>query len=178
MLIRSLTVADLEPFLACLLAHNAESGRDGDPYFGPYGHDDVISAQDIAVATRRRWTTPVGQPGWRRAWGLFDGARIVGSGDVAGGTLPTGSHRVDLGMGLLREARAHGDGRRLLDAMVGWCRKQPSIDWIDLGVIGENAPATALYLSAGFEQVGCWRDRWRIDGVAVDETAMMFWVGD
>ena len=172
MTIRALTLDDLEPYLVHLAAHGAESGRDGDVYFGPYGREHPLPVDEVRERTRERWAKPLDIPCWRRAWGGFDGDRIVSSASVAGGELPAGLHRVTLGMSVLRGHRRRGWGRRLLGVVVAWCRSQPSVAWLDLGVFADNLPARALYERAGFEVIGETRDRWRLDGHRVDEIAM------
>ena len=47
MTIRALTLDDLEPYLVHLAAHGAESGRDGDVYFGPYGREHPLPVDEV-----------------------------------------------------------------------------------------------------------------------------------
>jgi RimJ/RimL family protein N-acetyltransferase len=167
-----LTIADVEPFLAHCEASAAESGRDGDPYFGPYSRNDPFPIDDIRPLTHERWTKSLDQPGWRRAWGAFDGERIVASGNVAGGDIPADLHRVNLGMGVLRSYRRRGLGREILQEIVNWCKTEPAIHWLDLGVFANNLPAKALYGRFGFRVIGTTCERWFVDGHPIDEISM------
>jgi len=175
--IRPLTLDDLEPYLVHCAALSAESGRNGDPYYGPYGHDEPLDPDGFRERTRERWSKTLDTPGWRRAWGLFVGERLVGSGDVAGGDLPAGLHRVTLGIGIQRSHRGRGRGRSLLEEIVAWCRAEPRLEWLDLGVFDKNVAAQGLFRQAGFSVIGQTNDRWRVDGQRIDEIAMTLRVG-
>lgn len=175
--IRPLTLDDVEAYIAHIVATNAESGVDGLPRSHVYGADEPL---DVAVAVpreRERWTTPLDQPGWRRAWGCFDGETFVGHLYLAGGSLPAEMHRANLGMGLARSHHRRGGGRALLRAAVAWARAESRIDWLDLGVFTENGPAQALYLGEGFQARGHVPDRFRVDGWRLDDVTMTLWVG-
>jgi RimJ/RimL family protein N-acetyltransferase len=176
-LIRLLNLDDLDAYVVHAVASSEESGRDGDPYFGPYSIHEPFRAEKIRERTSERWKRLLSQPGWRRAWGAFDGEGIVGSASLSGGDLRTELHRAILGMAVLRTHRGQGLGRALLEETISWCRLQPSIEWLDLGVFADNLPAQALYRKYGFEPVGQVIDRWRIDGHIVDEITMTLRVG-
>ena len=169
---RPLGKEDLNAYVDHLARHHAESGRDGDSYSGPYRRDEPLPADIIHARTRERWSAPLDQPEWRRTWGCFDADQIVASASVTGGSIAADLHRVDLGVIVLRPYRRQGHGRTLVEAIVAWCRGQPSIAWIDLGVFGDNTAARALFASLGFTRVACTRDRWRVDGHSIDEIAM------
>jgi ribosomal protein S18 acetylase RimI-like enzyme len=175
--IRMLNLEDLADFLTFCAMSSVESGRDGDPYFGPYSADEPFPVDAIRDRTKIRWKRLLNEPFWRRAWGAFDGESLVGGLTLAGGELRTELHRVILGMAVLRTHRGQGLGQGLLEEVIAWCRVQPSIEWLDLGVFGDNLPAQALYRKYGFETVGHVADRWRIDGHIVDEISMTLRVG-
>jgi RimJ/RimL family protein N-acetyltransferase len=175
--LRMLGPGDVEAYIAHLDHSNAESGQDGAPHSHAYGRDQVWDLDAAATRERERWATAVTDVTWRRAWGLFDGEQLVGHLQLAGGEIPSETHRVDLGMGILASHHRQGGGRRLLDSALAWAREQPPIDWIDLGVFTDNAPAQALYVSAGFDDVGIRRDRYRVDGRSLDERVMTLFVG-
>lgn len=115
MLTRPLDLDDIEHYLEFFVVQNSESGADGDAYYGPYGRDEPFVIDEVRERTRERWTKSLGTPGWRRAWGSFDGDRLVGSANLAGDDLAAGLHRVTLGMGILHGYRRQGIGTRLLD---------------------------------------------------------------
>jgi ribosomal protein S18 acetylase RimI-like enzyme len=82
-------------------------------------------------------------------------------------------HRALLAMGIERSHRAQGWGRQLLEAALGWAQAQPSLDWIDLGVFENNAPARALYSRFGFREVGRREDLFRAFGVKITDIEMV-----
>jgi len=175
--IRALDLSNLEDYLVQCAASDAESGRGGDSYSGPYSSDEPYPVALVRERNRERWVRPLDEPSWRRAWGAFVGNRMVGSASLIGGDLAADLHRVDLGMGVLRDYRRQGFGQLLLATIIDWCRARPTIDWIDLGVFADNEPAKALYVKLGFEVVGSTRDRWRVDGTRIDEIHMVLPVG-
>jgi ribosomal protein S18 acetylase RimI-like enzyme len=77
-----------------------------------------------------------------------------------------------LGMGVERGARGNGLGRALLAAAIAWARTA-ELAWLDLGVFAHNERARALYRTVGFVEVGTTRDRFRVDGVVIDDVAMV-----
>jgi ribosomal protein S18 acetylase RimI-like enzyme len=176
--IRLLGPDDVESYIDHTIASNAESGREGDGHSHVYDRATPYDRDQAVVLERKRWSADVSGTDWRRAWGLFDGVHLVGHVHLAGGALPSECHRVNLGMGILRTHRRRGGGRRLVEVAVAWARSQAHIDWIDLGVFHDNTPARALYESLGFSAVGTTRDRFRVDGVSLDDTAMTLRVAD
>ncbi len=176
-MIRLLTLDDLEQYLDLCAQTGAESGRDGDGYHGPYGRAEPFLVDSMRERTRERWSKSLDVPGWRRAWGAFADDVMIGCGDVAGGDIAADLHRVDLGIAVLRRHRRGGHGGRLLAEIIRWCRVQPSIAWLDLGVFADNTGAQALFDRAGFQRRGVSVDRWRVDGVRLDEIAMSLDVG-
>ena len=48
----------------------------------------------------------------------------------------------------------------------------PNLHWVDLRVFANNHAARSLYRSLGFEEVGLLRDRFRIQGVSIDDVLM------
>jgi ribosomal protein S18 acetylase RimI-like enzyme len=74
-------------------------------------------------------------------------------------------------MGVERGWRGRGHGRALLAAAIAWARGA-ELAWIDLGVFAHNQRARALYAAVGFIEIGVTRDRFRVDGTAIDDIAM------
>ncbi len=163
---------DVDAYVDHLAAHDLESGTEGDLPSGPYSANEPEDKADVRSKALRRWATPLDALGWRRAWGLWEGGRVVGSVHLAGADLRAAMHRVDCGIGIERPHRGHGHGRRLMHAAIDWARNQPSIDWIDLGVFEGNDIASALYESLGFERLGRTPDRFRVDGLAITDIQM------
>ena len=170
--VRALATDDVGRYLQHMLVVNADSGVDGASHSHPYGKAESVDPAEAHDREITRWTTAIDEPGWRRAWGLFDGDDLVGHVYLAGGAILSELHRASLGMGIARQCRRRGGGTRLLAAAVGWAREQSSIDWVDLGVFTDNPGARALYEREGFEVVGRTPDRYRVDGVSLDEVSM------
>ncbi len=76
-------------------------------------------------------------------------------------------------MGVDVSCRKKGLGQRLIGAVINFCQEKAEIDWLDLCVLSENFPAKKLYLKAGFNVAGEFKDQYRIDGLSVSETAMI-----
>lgn len=163
---------DLPALVGHISRHSAESGKDGDVIFRPRSSDAPID--DMATIERHKigWSQTLSEPYWLRTWGAVVGDRIVGHVDLHGGRMSSESHRAMLGMGVERGHRGKGLGRALLKAAIAWAR-DVELAWIDLGVFGHNPRARALYASVGFVEVGVTRDRFRVDGVSIDDVAMV-----
>jgi len=164
--------ADLPPLVAHIARHSDESGKDGDLIFRPRSSDAPID--ELATIERHRigWIQPLDEPYWLRTWGAIVGGEIRGHLDLHGGRLPSEGHRAMLGMGIERGWRNRGYGRALLTTAIAWA-KHAELAWIDLGVFAHNERARGLYRSVGFVEVGVTRDRFRVDGVVIDDVAMV-----
>jgi RimJ/RimL family protein N-acetyltransferase len=163
--------AHLPLLVAHIARHSRESGQDGDPIFRPRSSDAPID--ELATIERHRagWALPLDEPYWLRTWGLVVDGQIRGHVDLHGGRLPSEFHRAMLGMGVERPHRGRGHGPALLAAAIDWARRT-ELAWLDLGVFAHNARARRLYASVGFVEVGTTRDRYRVDGAAIDDVAM------
>jgi GNAT superfamily N-acetyltransferase len=171
-MIRLLEAQDVDGFEACCQQSRAENGTQGDGYHAPFAVGSDYDADSRRDVTLTRWATPVGEPGFRRAWGVFDGPAIVGTLDVVGGELASLSHRVNMGMGILRPYRRKGYGTQLIVSAIDWCRAQPGIAWLDLGVFHTNVGAQHLYRSLGFQVIGTMVDRFRMDDHRITDISM------
>ena len=169
--IRLLTLDDIEGWLQQCEILDGESGKN-DIYFGPYSRGEAYSIDKIRKKTIERWSKPLTHPCWRRAWGIFDDTNIVGSAQISAGDLPTSIHRVDLGIGIYKEYRNLGLGQKLFHTIINWCRRQPSIFWIDLGVFSGNEQAKLVFEKVGFKEIGYKEEAWSIDGKSIGETSM------
>jgi GNAT superfamily N-acetyltransferase len=164
---------DAIPSLVAHLIRNArESGRDGEPFSRARSADDPPDPTQTAGRLAAAWARSHDDVLWEVCFGLWIDGSLRGHLDVHGSALPTEQHRASFGMGIERPYRRAGWGTRLLDAAIGWARAR-GLAWLDLGVFADNAPARALYARAGFVEVGVTADRFRIDGVSVDDIAMV-----
>lgn len=161
----------LARLVAHIARHSRESGQDGDPIFRLRSSDAPID--EIATMERHRagWMQPLEEPYWLRTWGVVIDGEIRGHLDLQGGRLASESHRALLGMGIERPWRGRGHGRALLATAIAWARSR-RLAWLDLGVFAHNHRARKLYASLGFLEVGVTRDRFRVDGVSIDDVAM------
>lgn len=168
-----LGLEDMEDLVDHMVRQVAESGRDGSTIFNPFGRDHRWDPAEIRQRRRLRWETNIGEPGWGRCFGAWDGARIVGHVEIDGGSIASNQHRALLMMGIERTYHGRGLGTRLIEAAVQWCGDATDLAWIDLGVFADNSAARALYRKAGFVEIGTTRDRFRVDGTSIDDIHMV-----
>ena len=169
--IRLLTLDDVEGWLNQCEILDSESGEDG-IYYGPYNRGVPFSIEKIRKKTIKLWSKEFSEPRWRRAWGIFDDNKIIGSAQIAAGDLSTSLHRVNLGLGIYSEYRNLGLGQRLFHIIIDWCRNESTISWIDLGVFSGNDNAKLVFEKVGFKEIGYVEDAWFIDGHSIGETLM------
>jgi ribosomal protein S18 acetylase RimI-like enzyme len=162
----------LPALVAHIGRHSRESGQNGDLIFRP--RSSHASIDEVAVTERHQvgWAQALDEPHWLRTWGLVIDREVRGHIDLHGGRLPSELHRAMLGMGIERGWRGRGHGRALLSVAIAWARSS-RLAWLDLGVFAHNRRARGLYGSAGFVEVGITRDRFRVDGVPIDDVAMV-----
>lgn len=167
--IRPVGIADRDRLAAHFARHWAESGR-GEPPFMPFapggaGQPRPVDGQPLAL--------PLSEPGWQRIFAaVTDAGDIVGHVDLTGDRLHTGLHRCRLGIGIERAHRGQGLGRRLMQTAIAFAEAADSIAWLDLRVFAHNRNARSLYLALGFDEIGTVIDRFRIDGLSVDDVIM------
>ncbi|HEY3092734.1 MAG TPA: GNAT family N-acetyltransferase [Vicinamibacterales bacterium] len=99
------------------------------------------------------------------------GPRIVGWCDVIPHRWEGFRHGGRLGMGIAREFRGNGIGRRLLDAAVRGAR-DAGLSRVELEVFSSNTSAINLYERYGFVREGVHRKGRIIDG-RVEDVLMM-----
>jgi RimJ/RimL family protein N-acetyltransferase len=110
--------------------------------------------------------------GWERVWILCDAQEVVGHLDLRSAQVQTASHRCELGIGIERIARGQGYGRKLLQTAIDWAKEQGSLAWIDLAVFSQNKTAFELYRKLGFEEVGTFKDYFRVGSSSIDDVQM------
>ena len=169
--IRMLTLDDLEDWLKQGEILDSESGENN-IYYGPYNSDEPYPLDELRQKNKILWIQKITIPGWRRAWGVFDSNRIVGSAQITAGDLPTNIHRLDLGLDIYKEYRNMGLGQKLINTIIEWCKNEPSVSWIDLGTFSGNKNAKHVFEKLGFETLGYKDDAWCIDGLSIGETFM------
>jgi len=170
LLILPLHAALYPDFAAHMQRHVAESGRNG-LHFMPFLAQDPDRPVGVAL---EKLQLGLHEKGWHRCWVAMNVHMdcIVGHVDLKGSKLRTGLHRCELGLGIEEPWRGQGLGGRLMDTAIAFARAEPTLCWVDLGTFAHNAPARALYLKKGFLEVGCIRDRFRLDGQSIDDVQM------
>ena len=144
---------------------------------------DACAGVMASVAQEGRWIlteAPVDEATWALGmqarddpvWVVEDeDGRIVGHLGMHQ-ALPKAPDVVEIGMGLLAEARGKGAGSALLRAALDHAR-ETGIHRVELEVFPENARAIGLYVKHGFVVEGLRRERFpRKDGTRKDSLLM------
>jgi RimJ/RimL family protein N-acetyltransferase len=97
--------------------------------------------------------------------------RVVGWCDICRMDRPVYLHAGVLGMGILKEFRGQGLGRRLILAALERAR-EVGIERVELTVYVSNKRAIRLYRSVGFVREGVKRKGRKLDGVYEDVLMM------
>jgi len=173
--IRQATPKDAIYYIEHLMRHFKESGE-SEPIFHPIIDFATWSEGSFYERFASRWQKPMSELGWERVWILYDahdGAQnVVGHLDLRSAQLPSAAHRCELGIGIERIARGQGYGRKLMQTAITWAKEQGSLAWIDLAVFSQNKAAFELYRKLGFEEVGTFKDYFRVGEKSVDDVQM------
>ncbi|GAA0466128.1 GNAT family N-acetyltransferase [Alkalibacillus silvisoli] len=100
-----------------------------------------------------------------------DNDHLVGYILALGGKARRNRHSAYLVVGILKEYRGQGIGRKLLSAINQWATEH-NIHRLELSAVGRNKAGLSLYKKMGFEIEGTKRDSLLIDGEFVDEYYM------
>ncbi len=102
---------------------------------------------------------------------------IVGSVMFSTGPVRRLAHRGALGMGLERTWRGLGVGSLLMQRLLAWAQREPSVEKVGLEVFSTNTAAIALYRKFGFIEEGRRiREVKLAPGQYVDDILMYRWV--
>lgn len=104
-----------------------------------------------------------------------EAGNIVGHLYASRGILATTRHVGSLAIAVARSARRRGIGRSLLSGCLAWAAGI-GVRKMTLSVLAQNAPAIALFESAGFMPEALRRGQFHIDGHEADELLMAQWV--
>ena len=163
--IRPVEAGELEIFFEYLNEQLLEIGKEGAPLFQPISRNDLRLPEEKMRNFSKGLSIPVGQTGWRRVWAAVNqDSAFLGHIDLRGHTEDYTEHRALLGMGVSKKFRRQGMGKRLIETVVSWATTETAIEWIDLWVLSNNAPAVELYKRTDFQQLGKVEDMFRIDG--------------
>lgn len=170
--VREGNLGDIPAFFDHMMRHFAESGRDGDLLFHPVLDFENWKKEEKVAGMLKSWLLPLEEMGWQRSWIAEVGGEIVADVMLMSATTPAALHRCQMGIGVERMARGQGLGWRLSRQAIAWARMQPSLEWLDLWVFAQNAPAIALYQKLGFQSLGNVPDQFRVQGQRVDDIHM------
>ncbi len=170
---------DVDPWLESIAEQVKDNGDDG-VYFSPRSRFDPPPQRtpEAILGYVARMAKGHVEPGWFRLWVARVEAtgEVVGHIDLSGGRLPTELHRSEMGMGILLPHRGKGLGPALLDTAIAWARGA-GLAWIELGVFACNPRARRLYERFGFTVIGAVPDRFRVEGVVIDDVRMALRLG-
>lgn len=92
-----------------------------------------------------------------------DGDHVVGFCNILPCAKTGFTHVGELAMGVVREYRSRGLGRRLLTMCLALAR-DAGLEKVELQVFADNEVAARLYESVGFEYEGCKKRARKLDG--------------
>lgn len=167
--IRDLTEVDAEAYwevrLRALREHPEAFGQ-------AYEEQRETPLESVAERFRTSWATPDS---------FILGARIAG--DLVGtvGCVrdrgPKVRHKAIIwGMYVAPEARGRGVGGALLKAAIVRAKAWPGLEQVRLTVVTENAGASRLYRTLGFEVYGLERHALKLGDRYLDEEHMVLWL--
>jgi ribosomal protein S18 acetylase RimI-like enzyme len=103
------------------------------------------------------------------------GDEVVGWCDISPMTREGFTHCGTLGMGVRKDFRRLGIGRRLLEQTIGEARRM-DLEWIELEVFASNTAAIRLYEKAGFVVEGVKKRGRKLDGEYDDLVQMALFI--
>lgn len=106
-----------------------------------------------------------------------DGETVVGWIDITPSRLPVSGHVGHLGMGVHRDYRGQGLGKRLILAALEKA-KSNGLKRVELEVYRHNTAAIALYERVGFQHEGARMKAAKLDDGYVDLLQMALWFGE
>jgi ribosomal protein S18 acetylase RimI-like enzyme len=147
--VRPISKADVESFHACLDAVARERAY--------LGFIEGPSLETVRFFVMKNISLDVPQFVAVRA------GEVVGWCDVSPETLPGFTHCGRLGMGIRKEFRGRGLGRKLLEAALKKAQAK-ELERVELDVYASNRAAIGLYTSSGFVAEGIRKRGRKLDG--------------
>lgn len=173
-MIRPTTNADAEAHWRHYRRLGEERGRDGEIIYSPNESEWNVPLEKFVTSYRERWSRPITEVGWERAWVLADEAEIYGELIlVHRPPLESCLHRATLMMGIERGHRGRGLGTQLIHEAIRWAKEQPGLVWLQLYVFAQNVPAQKLYAKFGFRENGRTADMFRVHGQQIEDISMV-----
>lgn len=125
-----------------------------------------------------RWTLGALESGqWPPDWCLYYIAesaqaasrpRLVGTGGFKGG--PDANGTVEIGYGIVTEARRRGYAREAVDGFLGWAFEEPRVSRVVAHTLRELEPSIGVLRSAGFTFVGAGNDPTEAEAIQYELT--------
>lgn len=163
--IRLIEQSELNRFFEYLNQQIAENGRGDVPLFQPMSREVSAMSESMKSRFSDGLKCEFGSGAWRRLWvALDENNHICGHIDLRPLAEPHTEHRALLGMGVHRDARGGGLGKRLIHTAEEWAKNDTALQWLDLWVMSNNLPAIKLYQSTDFIRNGQIDDMFNIDG--------------
>lgn len=171
--IYQITKKGLDKFFEYLDDHLSDNGKANTSFFQPLSSKHSKLSEEMKESFNIGLSIQVGHPGWRRIWVATDQSNeVLGHIDLRAHKEKYTEHRALLGMGVDRNCRRKGLGKKLILKAASWALSETSIEWIDLWVLSGNIPANQLYKSTGFNKQGEIEDMFRIEGSSHSYTLM------
>jgi len=165
MLIRPLTTADARAFWALRLRGFEESPTSFNTEPDEWRAHPVLEAEQLLGHATDTPDDVV--------LGAFD-AELVAHMGLRREPRRKRSHKAKLwGLYVAPEARGHGVGLRLVEALVERARKMPGLTVLELTVMAGNARALDIYHRVGFRRFGYQERATKIDDIYVAEEHLM-----
>ena len=103
---------------------------------------------------------------------VIDG-RVIGVAQVDRNSKEAFSHVGSLGIGMIKDARHRGIGRRLLLAVIGEAKKVMKIKIVSLSAVAKNRIAVKCYKECGFKKTETMRGGIKYYGEYLDRIRMV-----
>lgn len=170
--IRLLTSADIEALLKHNVRLKSKTARGSDAVSDPHEELRTITPDDIATLDQSI-TKASTDLGWTRVWGLQDANEIRASLTLVHRPVMTSTlDRCLLIIDLESCVRGEGWDTGLIEVALAWARSQPTIEYVDVFVLGSDSSAHDFYQKLGFEENATVRDLFRIFGLSADDVAL------
>jgi len=130
----------------------------------------LVTVDGFSLNETKTFLQGIESAGWPCTVAIADGA-LIGWCDIIPRTALGFTHVGTLGVGVARDWRCQGIGRRLIVECLAQAR-QTGLERIELVVYSDNARAVHLYESLGFRHEGRKVGARKIDGYHQDELLM------
>lgn len=170
--IEELQEKNFSSFRIYLKKHLSENG-DNDVFFLPLTQEQSKFSPEWEDKFKIGLNKKIGETGWRKLWlAINEDNTIVGHVDIRSRSELNTEHRVMLGMGTDLDFRNRKIGQQLLIYIIEHCKKQSTMSWLDLEVMGSNTPAITMYEKMGFQLLSSIPDMFRFNNQSYEYKSM------